>query len=81
MTRTHPGPVSAGPRPGLAAGGIPVPGTLPAVIGVRGARHSNLGDVDADVPLWPAVAVAGVSGPGKTLLAIRTLTAGDLDGY
>jgi cytidylate kinase len=30
-------------------------GTLPAVIGVRGARHDNLGDVDADVPLWRTV--------------------------
>ncbi|HEV3291194.1 MAG TPA: hypothetical protein VG123_19620 [Streptosporangiaceae bacterium] len=35
-----------------------MPGTLPAVIGVRGARHDNLGDVDADVPLWRTVAVA-----------------------
>jgi hypothetical protein len=32
---------------------------LPAVIGVRGARHDNLGDVDADVSLWRTVAVAG----------------------
>jgi excinuclease ABC subunit A len=58
-----------------------VPGTLPAVIGVRGARHNNLGDVDADVPLWRTVAVAGVSGSGKTSLVIGTLTAGDFDGY
>jgi excinuclease ABC subunit A len=58
-----------------------VPGTLPAVIGVRGARHDNLGDVDADVPLWRTVAVAGVSGSGKTSLAIGTPTAGDFDGY
>ena len=56
-------------------------GTLPAVIGVRGARHDNLRDVDADVPLWRTVAVAGVSGSGKTSLAIGTLTAGDVDGY
>jgi excinuclease ABC subunit A len=37
---------------------------LPAVIGARGARQP--GDVDADVPLWRTVAVAGVSGSGKT---------------
>jgi excinuclease UvrABC ATPase subunit len=55
--------------------------TLPAVIGVRGARHNNLGDVDADVPLWRTVPVAGVSGSGETSLAIGTLTAGDFDGY
>ena len=81
MTRTHPGLVSAGPGLGLAAGDIPVPGTLPAVIGVRGAWHNNLRDVDADVPLWRTVAVAGVSGSGKTSLAIGTLAAGHLDGY
>jgi hypothetical protein len=46
--------------------------------GVREARHNNLGDVDADVPLWRTVAVAGVSGSDKTSLAIETLTAGDL---
>jgi len=56
-------------------------GTLPAVIGVRGARHDHLGDAHADVPLWRTVAVAGVSGSGKTSLAIGTLTAGDFDGY
>jgi excinuclease ABC subunit A len=54
---------------------------LPAVIGVRGARHDNQRDVDADVPLGRTVAVAGVSGSGKTSLAIGTLTAGDFDGY
>jgi hypothetical protein len=81
MTRTHPEPVSAGRGLGLAAGDIPVPGTLPAVFGVRGARHDNLRDVDADVPLWRTVAVAGVSGSGKTSLAMGTLTAGDFDGY
>src|SRR6476620_5379048 len=61
--------------PGMATGDIPVPGTLPTVIGVRGARHNNLRDVDVDVPLWRTVAVVGVSGAGKTSLAIGTLYA------
>jgi excinuclease ABC subunit A len=54
---------------------ITVPETLPTVIGVRGARHNNLQDVDVDVPLWRTVAVVGVSGSGKTSLAIGTLYA------
>src|SRR5271154_3011557 len=54
---------------------ISVPDTLPTVIGVRGARHNNLQDVDVDVPLWRQVVVVGVSGSGKTSLAIGTLYA------
>jgi len=51
------------------------PGALPVAINVRGARHNNLRHVDVDVPLWRTVAVVGVSGSGKTSLAIGTLYA------
>src|SRR5579864_6431911 len=57
----------------MEAGDIPPPATLPTVIGVRGARHNNLRDVDVDVPLWRVVAIVGVSGSGKTSLAMGTL--------
>jgi excinuclease ABC subunit A len=59
----------------MATRDLGVPETLPTVIGVRGARHNNLQDVDVDVPLWRTVAVVGVSGSGKTSLAIGTLYA------
>jgi excinuclease ABC subunit A len=59
----------------VATSDLAVPQTLPTVIGVRGARHNNLHDVDVDVPLWRVVAVVGVSGSGKTSLAIGTLYA------
>ena len=58
-----------------AARDLPVPRALPTVIGVHGARQNNLKDVDIDVPLWRTVAVVGVSGSGKTSLAIGTLYA------
>ncbi len=54
---------------------LPAPQDLPQVIAVRGARQNNLKDIDVDVPLWRVVAVVGVSGSGKTSLAIGTLYA------
>jgi excinuclease ABC subunit A len=65
----------------VTTGDVLVPGTLPTVIGVRGARHNNLQDLDVDVPLWRTVAVVGVSGSGKTSLAIGTLYAEGLHRF
>ncbi|MCL3777255.1 MULTISPECIES: excinuclease ABC subunit UvrA [unclassified Actinomyces] len=48
---------------------------MPSVIQVRGARVHNLRSVDVDVPLGRLVAVAGVSGSGKSSLALGTLYA------
>ena len=52
-----------------------MPGTSPTVIQVRGARVHNLKSLDVDVPLGRLVAVAGVSGSGKSSLALGTLYA------
>jgi excinuclease ABC subunit A len=65
----------------MAAGEISVPGTLPTVIGVRGTRHNNLRDIDVDVPLWRTTAVVGVSGSGKTSLAMGTLYAEGMERF
>ena len=44
-------------------------------IKVRGARVHNLRDVDVDVPLGKIVGIAGVSGSGKSSLALGVLYA------
>ena len=48
---------------------------LPAAIRVRGARVHNLKNIDVDVPLHKIVGIAGVSGSGKSSLALGVLYA------
>ncbi|MCR4892734.1 MAG: excinuclease ABC subunit UvrA, partial [Lachnospiraceae bacterium] len=48
---------------------------LPKQIQIRGARVHNLKNVDVDVPLNKIVAIAGVSGSGKSSLALGVLYA------
>ncbi|MCH9275115.1 excinuclease ABC subunit UvrA [Bifidobacterium amazonense] len=50
-------------------------GDKPQAIEVRGARVHNLKNVDADVPLGRMVGIAGVSGSGKSSLALGVLYA------
>lgn len=49
--------------------------TQPSTIEVRGARVHNLQSVDVSVPLHRMVAIAGVSGSGKSSLALGVLYA------
>ncbi|OYN94634.1 excinuclease ABC subunit A [Propionibacteriaceae bacterium ES.041] len=53
----------------------PRPDTDPRCILVRGARVNNLRAVDVEVPLRRLVGVAGVSGSGKSSLALGVLYA------
>lgn len=47
----------------------------PTHIHVRGARAHNLKNIDVDIPLGELVGIAGVSGSGKSSLALGTLYA------
>ncbi|MFC3495772.1 excinuclease ABC subunit UvrA [Glycomyces rhizosphaerae] len=53
----------------------------PMRIQVRGARVHNLRDIDVDIPLRKLVAIAGVSGSGKSSLALGVLYAEGLRRY
>lgn len=46
---------------------------LPRCIEVRGARVHNLKNIDVDIPLHQIVGIAGVSGSGKSSLALGIL--------
>ncbi len=48
---------------------------VPQKIIVRGAKVHNLKNIDVDIPLGELVAIAGVSGSGKSSLALGTLYA------
>lgn len=47
----------------------------PRAIEVRGARKNNLKNIDVDIPLGKIVGVAGVSGSGKSSLALGVIYA------
>ncbi|OUW80623.1 MAG: hypothetical protein CBD74_09285, partial [Saprospirales bacterium TMED214] len=46
-----------------------------AFISIRGCRVHNLRDVDIDIPRGKLIAICGLSGSGKTSLALDTLYA------
>ncbi len=49
--------------------------TKPDKIEIRGARAHNLKNIDVDIPLGKIVGIAGVSGSGKSSLALGVLYA------
>ncbi len=49
--------------------------TEPSMIRLRGVRQHNLKNLDLDLPLNKLIAISGVSGSGKSSLAIHTLYA------
>ena len=54
---------------------MPNHNNIPRRIEIRGARVHNLKSLDVDIPLHQIVGVAGVSGSGKSSLALGVLYA------
>ena len=50
-------------------------GSAPKRIKIRGARVHNLKNIDVDIPLHQIVGIAGVSGSGKSSLALGVVYA------
>ena len=48
---------------------------MPESILIRGARVHNLKNIDVDIPLGKIVGICGVSGSGKSSLALGVLYA------
>ena len=48
---------------------------MPDHIEIRGAKAHNLKNIDVDIPLGKIVGIAGVSGSGKSSLALGVLYA------
>ena len=48
---------------------------MPNTIQIRDARVHNLKNIDIDIPLGKLVAISGLSGPGKSSLALGVLYA------
>lgn len=67
--------VPATPTPAAAGTAVPATFTEPDAIEVRGARVHNLKNLSLDVPLRQLVGIAGVSGSGKSSLALGVLYA------
>ena len=68
-------PARSGPHPSPVPAAARAAREQPDCIEVRGARVHNLKNVDVDIPLNRLVGIAGVSGSGKSSLALGTLYA------
>ena len=53
----------------------PSPSISPTMLTLRGVRTQNLKGIDVDIPTNALVVITGVSGAGKTSLAVETLAA------